>query len=723
MNKYDYKNISPFKWFVLENFPFIEDDFDALTNWQLFCKIGKQINKIIESQNEVGHAVEDFTEKFIELNNYVHDYFNNLDVQEEINNKLDTMASDGTLDQLLLPYFNAYKNEINQEISVINHKVDSVANGSPLVASSINEMTDTSKTYVNTSDGYWYYYNGTTWVRGGVYQAKILPDSSVQLNNLNKILSDFYSYNYSDYTILNDNINWLENQYYNREGSLQNITSTNCCSIPVNKGEIYHINGYGASNALAYLLTDGTSVIALSDTGNVNDFVIIPENVTTLLINYWKNRPIPTIYKINNIDLNNNIKLNLLNDIENCIVAQNFSSYHSGLFFKYITFSIPRSDLIVNSNDVITIELDVCTKKPLQNCVFFQDTTSSYGSKISGTKYGDKYLYHISFKFTSTNDLLDCSFILSPSFSQSTSDIAFMYNVQINNITRNTTLTNLYNYLTSGATIETMNLMSFILSDSINNYIHGFLPLIKNKKIICAGDSLTHGYNGATNSYVDYLSAFYIDSDVENRGHNGWTAAGLLPELCNMADKQNYYGPPSSITDYTDVIAVIINMGTNGGVSGSIETSIPQLSNATDLEGNPLSNITINQVIDSGIKYNGVTIDTAEKYWNLFSDNWYGNMALTIEYITWKNPKTKIFLLPPCVNSISGRANYLNITNAMIELANYYGISFIDINNSLGINSRNYKFYTLPNDNCHGTNLRNEMVGSYIARYISNKIY
>ena len=28
---FDYKNLSPFKWFVLENFPFIEADFDAFT--------------------------------------------------------------------------------------------------------------------------------------------------------------------------------------------------------------------------------------------------------------------------------------------------------------------------------------------------------------------------------------------------------------------------------------------------------------------------------------------------------------------------------------------------------------------------------------------------------------------------------------------------------------------------------------------------------------------
>lgn len=92
-----YTNLTPFKWYVLENFPFIEADFDALTNWQLFCKLGKEINKIIPSLNEVGKQTEDLT-------TFVTNYFNNLDVQEEINNKLDEMVQDGTLQEIITQY-------------------------------------------------------------------------------------------------------------------------------------------------------------------------------------------------------------------------------------------------------------------------------------------------------------------------------------------------------------------------------------------------------------------------------------------------------------------------------------------------------------------------------------------------------------------------------------------------------------------------------------------
>lgn len=101
MNKFNFKNLTPFKWFVLENFPFIEADFDALTEWQLFCKLGKEINKIIESQNTVGTEMENLSQAFIELQNYVNNYFDNLDVQEEINNKLNDMAEQGLLQQYI----------------------------------------------------------------------------------------------------------------------------------------------------------------------------------------------------------------------------------------------------------------------------------------------------------------------------------------------------------------------------------------------------------------------------------------------------------------------------------------------------------------------------------------------------------------------------------------------------------------------------------------------
>lgn len=125
---FDYKNLSPFKWFVLENFPFIEADFDSLTEWQLFCKIGKEINKIINSENTLGTQMENVTNAFIDLQNYVNNYFDNLDVQEEINNKLNEMVEDGIFDNILRNYtniskiYNTYNDFITDKNNLVNNQ-------------------------------------------------------------------------------------------------------------------------------------------------------------------------------------------------------------------------------------------------------------------------------------------------------------------------------------------------------------------------------------------------------------------------------------------------------------------------------------------------------------------------------------------------------------------------------------------------------------------------
>ena len=68
-------------------------------------------------------AWSDEQEAFQDLHDYVMNYFDNLDVQEEVNNKLDEMAADGTLDALLRPYFNDYASDLQ----TLTQRVDNLA--------------------------------------------------------------------------------------------------------------------------------------------------------------------------------------------------------------------------------------------------------------------------------------------------------------------------------------------------------------------------------------------------------------------------------------------------------------------------------------------------------------------------------------------------------------------------------------------------------------------
>lgn len=82
-----------FRNWVLQTFPFLEDDFDALTDYELFCKMMEYVKKFAKDN-------EDFNKRLTDLENYI----NNLDLQDEVNTKLDEMAQDGTLENLIGQY-------------------------------------------------------------------------------------------------------------------------------------------------------------------------------------------------------------------------------------------------------------------------------------------------------------------------------------------------------------------------------------------------------------------------------------------------------------------------------------------------------------------------------------------------------------------------------------------------------------------------------------------
>lgn len=99
--------IPKFRRCVLQNFPFIEADFDALTDYQLLCKVVEYLNKVIDQTNSTSESMNQLNEAFVELKNYVDHYFDNLDVQEEINNKLDQMVEAGTLQEIIAAYLDS----------------------------------------------------------------------------------------------------------------------------------------------------------------------------------------------------------------------------------------------------------------------------------------------------------------------------------------------------------------------------------------------------------------------------------------------------------------------------------------------------------------------------------------------------------------------------------------------------------------------------------------
>lgn len=61
-------------------------------------------NNVIPAVNNNGEVVKELQDKYVELVEYVNNYFSDLNIQNEINNKLDEMAAEGELTSLILDY-------------------------------------------------------------------------------------------------------------------------------------------------------------------------------------------------------------------------------------------------------------------------------------------------------------------------------------------------------------------------------------------------------------------------------------------------------------------------------------------------------------------------------------------------------------------------------------------------------------------------------------------
>ena len=105
----------PFLHFCQKVLPLVYDD--SLSYYEQLCKLTAKIGEVIDSLNINNEAIKELQDLYVQLKNYVDNYFTDLNIQDQINNKLDEMAEDGTL-----------ANIINQEVfSEINTRIDGLS--------------------------------------------------------------------------------------------------------------------------------------------------------------------------------------------------------------------------------------------------------------------------------------------------------------------------------------------------------------------------------------------------------------------------------------------------------------------------------------------------------------------------------------------------------------------------------------------------------------------
>lgn len=381
--------------------------------------------------------------------------------------------------------------------NLINAKINGLVSGSPLVANSTSEMTDNNHIYVNTTDGNWYYYNGTSWAIGGVYQSTGLADNSINYEKTDFIkrttnnLINKDEINLSGYYDKDGNFN--EDTYYPSTGFINIKDCTKICS---------NLNGYITlwnENKELIAGYDPVSILEIKDNNvcYVNIAFHTEDMESIYVIDYSNSEAVYDYGKLNGEKVK----------ISGSSILNNSVSYNKTTFLK--------EEWSKYSNRVTT-----------------EDIQSNTSLNEMGELIVDIY---------NTCDYIKCEEMERLAINNGGARVCFYdedykFITQIVNITGN----NRFEFITPigtryiRAVIQSLPMIlcsadiefteaiehkivvtaDDMLKEAINPKTHDF-------KINCLGDSITVGYNNNDVSYVDYLNSKY--TTVRKYGESGTT--------------------------------------------------------------------------------------------------------------------------------------------------------------------------------------------------------
>lgn len=142
----NYTELKPFRYWCQKVLPLVYDD--SLSYYELLCKVVDYLNKTMEDVETLNDDVEDLHDAYEQLQAYVNNYFDNLNVQTEINNKLDDMATDGTLDGIIAPHLEHYQ----QELDLLDARLTNLETAFPAGGTSADaELVDIRVAYDGTT--------------------------------------------------------------------------------------------------------------------------------------------------------------------------------------------------------------------------------------------------------------------------------------------------------------------------------------------------------------------------------------------------------------------------------------------------------------------------------------------------------------------------------------------------------------------------------------------
>ena len=94
------KSLRPFVFWAQTTLPTVFDD--SLSYYEVLTKLCKMVNTLLENEDTNAENIQLLSEAFQELQDFTNDYFDNLDISEEIDNKINELIDSGDFDQFIL---------------------------------------------------------------------------------------------------------------------------------------------------------------------------------------------------------------------------------------------------------------------------------------------------------------------------------------------------------------------------------------------------------------------------------------------------------------------------------------------------------------------------------------------------------------------------------------------------------------------------------------------
>lgn len=228
-----------------------------------------EFNKVLAEWEDMQKSFSDLNAAFSDLRNYVYDYFKNLNVQDEIDKKLDDMANDGSLYAIIRKYTDPIVDEQNSKITVLENRMNTFTSLPEGSTSGDAELIDI-RVPAAGFNGNAAYTNAGDAVRGQVSDLKrdLIEDT-------NKLWVDF-PYTKGNYLTKYGGLSAMETSY---------VTDY----VPVKSGQKIQVSGYAGNEAALYAFYSDTqantmiSIYVPEEYKHYTQIVEVPEGANYIL--------------------------------------------------------------------------------------------------------------------------------------------------------------------------------------------------------------------------------------------------------------------------------------------------------------------------------------------------------------------------------------------------------------------------------------------------------